>query len=489
MVSLTNIESITDPNDLLDAARATFDQDLDISDSLRLSLRLKIKSVAQALHCEREINTLIDDCYAEFDKSNYKKEIMQNAVIDRRGTMLSTSDNFLLIMHLDPKYATIAYNEVAMRAEVTEDGRTRAWTDSDDAISRIHVEHEYGIHSVQKHTDAFAALLESRKYHPIKRVVEKLKWDGTPRIEALLHTWMGADDDEYTREVSRLIFAGGIHRLYEPGCKFEDMPVLIGGQGAGKSTFVRWLAMEDNFFSELTTIEGKEGIEAIEGSWVVEVSELLALTKTKEQEAVKSYLSRLVDKFRPAYGRRIVERPRSCIFIGTTNREQFLGDKTGARRFYPVMCKNTGYWLFDHEAECREYIRQCWAEAFVRKDEPFMAAHATREIQPLMEQHRDAATEEDIRVGMISAYLERLSGDAVCLGMLWENALGQDETKLPQKADQTQIGMIMRNMDGWERCDRRKNFGKHGNQKYWARIKPVAPPEPSYDTPNNDFPF
>jgi len=145
------------------------------------------------------------------------------------------------------------------------------------------------------------------------------------------------------------------------------MPVLIGKQGGGKSTFVRWLAMEDRFFTELRTIEGKEGLEAINGAWIVEVSELLALTRTKEQEAVKAYLSTLVDKYRPAYGRNIVEQPRSCVFIGTSNRAQFIVDKTGGRRFYPVECVRTGYDLFRRETEIREYIQQCWAEAYANR--------------------------------------------------------------------------------------------------------------------------
>ncbi len=157
---------------------------------------------------------------------------------------------------------------------------------------------------------------------------------------------MKAEDNEYTREVSRLIFAGGIHRLYSPGCKFDDVPVLIGtSQGEGKSTIVRWLAIHDDHFTEVTEIDGQKGVEQLEGAWICEIAELLALTKAKEQEAVKSYIARLKDKYRKPWGKNTDELPRRCIFIGTTNNEQFLRDKTGNRRFYPVKVNSKGQFI------------------------------------------------------------------------------------------------------------------------------------------------
>jgi predicted P-loop ATPase len=300
---------------------------------------------------------------------------------------------------------------------------------------------------------------------------------------------MGVEDSDYTREVSRLIFAGGIHRLYNPGCKFEDMPVLVGGQGAGKSSFVRFLAIEDRFFTELTTIDGKEGSEGVEGAWIVEVSELLALTKTKEQEAVKAYLSRLVDKYRPAYGRHIVERKRTCAFIGTTNREQFITDKTGGRRFYPVRCRNTGYDLFDHEEECREYIKQCWAEAYHKMHSDFMNPYATRSVKPQIEVAQESAMEEDFRIGMVQNWLDKHAPENVCGGMIWENALHRELSHFT-KADQTQIGLIMNNnVTGWDKCKpgQMKTFERYGRQRFWVRSKEVVHPiEPM---PNDFTPF
>lgn len=487
-IDLTQIDAIDSVDDVIAAIEETFNPQLPVSPEFKLKTRMKLKAKARDLGFFDEACALIDKYATDFRNCNYTDQILQNCTLDRYNRPLNTTENYLTIMSFDPVYAGIRYNEMAKRYEKLDaEGKPVGWTDADDAASRTHIEKEYGIWSVKKHDDALQCLFETRRYHPIKQVIESLVWDGESRIPYLLSKWMGAEDNEYTREVSRLIFAGGIQRLYHPGCKFEDMPVLVGGQGAGKSSFVRFLAIEDRFFTELTTIDSKEGMEGIEGAWIVEVSELLALTKTKEQEAVKAYLSRLVDKYRPAYGRHIVERPRTCAFIGTTNRERFITDKTGGRRFYPIQCTNTGYNLFDHEEECREYIKQCWAEAYKMRDTEFMAAYAKREVKMQMEAEQEAASEDDYRVGMIEAFLERYSGDRVCTGMLWELALGI-ENRPPERADQTQIGLIMQNITGWKRCGYQYDFGKYGKQRHWKRER-IASPAPTYDTPNDFVPF
>lgn len=386
-----------------------------------------------------------------------------------------TVRNFVRILAYDPKFDGLKYNEFKHTAEKVERGVTRNWTDDDDAIAMTYIGQTYGIFNEPRYRTCMTTLLNSHSYNPVKDEFAKLTWDGTPRVKKLLTTWMGAEDSPYTDEVSRLIFAGGIHRLYEPGCKFDDMAVLVGGQGAGKSTFVRWLAMDDRFFNELTTINGKEGIESIEGSWIVEVSELLAVTSAKAQEAVKSYISRLSDKYRRAYGRRVETTPRTCIFIGTSNKEQFINDKTGGRRFYPVKCTGSGYDLFRREAECRAYIRQCWAEAkdAYFSDDPerrkFMDQVASEEIKKEIQEHQAEATEDDIREGLIRYYLDHTTEPRVCIGMLWTDALHIDN-KPPERIDQIQIGLIMQNMEGWEKAKSHFDFGaQYGKQRYWRR--------------------
>ena len=285
---------------------------------------------------------------------------------------------------------------------------------------------------------------------------------------------MNVEDEPYSREVSRLIFAGGIHRLYNPGCKFDDMPVLIGRQGEGKSTFVRWIALEDEFFREITEIDGQKGIEALEGAWICEMGELLALTRAKEVEAVKSYLTRLSDHHRKPFDRRASDQPRHCIFIGTTNKPEFLTDKTGNRRFYPVICNKTGYDLFRDEQLIKKDIKQCWAEAKYLYDLGELHPYAKRELLEVIRRKQAMAVEDDYRVGMIEAYLDSKDEkgnerNAVCILEVWQEAL--KEYGKPSRKDSSELSAIMDTIPGWIKSSRSIRLGKYGVQRVWFKDK------------------
>jgi predicted P-loop ATPase len=206
------------------------------------------------------------------------------------------------------------------------------WHDEDDSILRCDIEDRYGLYNLQKYYDAFNTVIKTKHFHPIKELIELEKWDGTPRIDRFLIDILKCEDNDYHREVSRMIFYGGINRLYKPGCKFDYMPIFIGTQGCGKSSVVKWLALNDSYYGDISSIEGKSALENIQGTWICELSELLAMVKTKDVEAMKSFITRTSDRFRESYGRRTKEFPRTCVFIGTTNDYQFLSDKTGNYR-------------------------------------------------------------------------------------------------------------------------------------------------------------
>ena len=399
-----------------------------------------------------------------FEKEPYLEQ-------DRSGKILNTIFNYLSILESDGAFSTIRYNLLSHSAEILDNGKYRKWEDADDSFCRCHVEEKYHIHSKDKIDDAFRQLLKKRQYHPIKEAIEYIIWDGVERLPYMLSKWLKCEDTAYTREVSRLIFAGGIHRLYEPGCKFDEMAVLIGKkQGEGKSTFVRWLAIKDEFARDVCEFEGQRGIEAIEGAWICEVSELLALTKTKEQEAIKAYLTRVNDSYRKPFDRRVTENHRQCIFIGTTNKEQFLTDKTGNRRFYPVVCNQTGYELFDSEKECRADILQCWAEAKVKYAASELMPYADRKLIDEIKEAQQQAAEDDFRVGMIEDYLEsKLKDDKVCVIELWQKALREEFSK-PSRKDSNEISLMMGQVEGWEKMKspQRTNWG---HQKVWKKTE------------------
>ena len=386
----------------------------------------------------------------------------------KEPTVKATSESFVKILCQDPQFANIRFNELRNQVEDLAESWYQPWTDVDDARVRIYIESKYGIYNLKKFDDAFRLYVSSKSYNPVKSIIEGITWDGKSRIYDFLSEWMRADNTAYTREVSRLIFAGGIHRLYNPGCKFDEMPVLIGTrQGEGKSTIVRWLAIDDEFFSEVTEFEGQKGIEALEGAWICEVSELLAMTRAKDVEAVKSFITRQNDRYRMPFDKRVTDHKRRCIFIGTTNKEQFLTDKTGNRRFYPVRVYQTAQELFENKEEIKHYILQCWAEALKLYSEGKLMPYADPTLSEVIKQHQSDATQDDYREGMIRDFLE--GKNEVCIPMLWHEALKMRSDLKPTRKDSTEIGLIMQNCKGWVKQKNPKRFKDYGSQKYWKR--------------------
>lgn len=392
--------------------------------------------------------------------------------LNDKGVPVPSIENFLKIMRGRFEYSSIRFNVLRNSPEITRNGEICRWSDADAAQSRNFCEANYGLYSDKKHSDALRILWKEREYNPIQDIVDALEWDGEERIVHFLSRWAKVEDTPYTREVSRLIFAGGINRLYLPGCKFDDVPVFVGAkQGEGKSSLVKWLAINDSYFSEVTEMDGQKAIEQLEGAWICEVAELLALTKTKEQEAVKSYITRQRDKYRAPYDVNAMEIPRRCIFIGTTNNEQFLRDKTGNRRFYPVIVNSDGYDLHDHEQECRDYIIQCWAEARVKLERGEMPAFADRSLLSEYKEAQDEAMEDDWRIGVIEHYLEnKACGETVCIKELKREVLFPDSNlqyDLSPK-ESHEIAQIMSKMSEWTRAGRIYTTD-YGRQRCWRK--------------------
>ena len=353
----------------------------------------------------------------------------------------------------------------------------REWTDTEESRMRAYFESTYSMYSQNRMTDALMIYFNNHRVNPLLEILDKLEWDGKPRVEQFLHDVMKADDTEYIRECSRLIFAGGVHRAYNPGCKFDDMIVLIGGQGAGKSTIVRWLNIDDQFYQEIKTISGKEGIEAIRGVWIGEVSELMAMTRVKEAEAVKAYITSQKDSYRPPYQKNVQTILRRCVFVGTTNNPQFLTDKTGNRRFYPVVCRSDGYKLLDNETAVREYIRQAWAEAVQMYREGNLQPFAKHEVLEQIRAAQESAMEDDWRVGQIEQYLEdvkKAPNSTVSVIELWHKALGESEESKPTRSDSIAITQIILNTPGWVKYDG-KISTLWGRQKGFKKANPFFP--------------
>jgi predicted P-loop ATPase len=430
----------------------------------------------QELQADKELKNQVKKMFKAFEKADKelaeaytRQHAKENAEIpltfDGQGRPMATIDNFLMILRNDKTFESLRFNQLSYCPEHIVNGKLERWQDKDDSRTRAYIEQKYKIHSREKLDDALRIIFAEREYHPIKQIIEAVEWDGVSRIQTLFIKWLKCEDTPYIREVTRLVFAGGIHRLYNPGCKFDDVCVLIGTkQGEGKSSFVRWLAIQDEFFTEVNEIEGQKGIEILEGAWICELSELLALTKAKEVEAVKSYITKLVDRYRRPFDRRTTDHKRQCIFIGSTNRSAFLTDKTGNRRFYPVEVHSSGYDLHDHAEEIKIDIIQAWAEAKRLYDEGKLQPYADRSLLADIREAQGKAVEDDYRVGMIEDYIK--DKDKVCIMELWKYALDNDFSK-PTRRESNEITLILQSIGGWERGKIEKHQA-FGNQLFWV---------------------
>lgn len=367
--------------------------------------------------------------YAAHGVSKETDDFMLNAEVramltkKANGMPQTTITNCMTVLANDRKLkGRFAYNEMAYANTVEcplpwdKSHGTRKVKDLDYSQFAAYLESAYGItEGKAKGTDAILNVCSFNRYHPVREWLDSLEWDGTPRVGTLLAEFMRADYDEYSAEAMKLFMRGAIARALEPGCKFDTMLVLVGEQGIGKSTFFRMLAHNDAWYNgNMNTIEGDAAIEKLQGKWILEMSELLALKKAKEVEGVKSFITNQVDVIRPKYGKATEDRPRVCVFAGTTNDMDFLSDPTGNRRFLPIMChlrRDEPSLLFIEGAQ--EHIDQCWAEVY----REWKDGNTELTLPDDLEQHandmRSEHVEDDPKVGIIQDYLDGIVHNAV----------------------------------------------------------------------------
>lgn len=212
------------------------------------------------------------------------------------------------------------------------------FTDDDLAFIELLFENHYGITSEKKILTALRVVANSNGYHPVREYLNHLDWDGTPRVRFALHHFLGAEISDLNEELLRLFMLGAVTRIFQPGCKFDMMLCLTGGQGAGKSSFFRFLAGNDEWFSDdLRKLDDENVYHRMMGYWIIEMSEMMATVNAKTVEEIKSFLSRPKDTYKVPYDKFPADRPRQCVFAGTSNKLDFLPhDRSGNRCFLPI---------------------------------------------------------------------------------------------------------------------------------------------------------
>lgn len=394
-------------------------------------------------------------------------------------------------------YGRIRYNEIAYSPYVygnlpwKSHKGWREWTNADDSNLRSYIEFNYGLKNSDKIMDALTNVSSKYPVNPIKELLMDCheRWDGNKHVENLLPEMLGAEKNEYNTAVMHLFMMGAVMRVFHPGCKFDYMPVFVGPQGKGKSTFLRLMSLNESWFSDnFNSLEGDKAFEKLRGMWIVEMAELQATKRAKDVETIKSFITSRVDTYRAPYGRRTEQRPRMCVLAGTSNPTDFLTDKTGNRRFLPISCNvhKAAFDLFDDDIATKAVFAQAWGEIM---DEYLRNGSKIKLVLPAKLQQealrmQTAFLEEDPKVGLIQEWLDtNTDTERVCAVMLWKEALGHPfEQYKPQ--DINAIHEIMKNsIQGWKYIGMQRVGKGYGTQRCYEREQHFVDLEDAESTP------
>ncbi|WP_048950884.1 virulence-associated E family protein [Enterococcus faecalis] len=336
-------------------------------------------------------------------RRDHKNLIKSNSVVNAE-LILSNDSNLK---------GTIGYNEFSGYIHLLKDSpwinrKAGTWEDNIEDALVAYIEENYQVvFDDNKIHKAVVNVARRNVFNPVKERIEQKTWDKQPRLETMFIDLLGVEDNIYTREVTKRWVVGSVARIYQPGIKFELVPVLDGKQGIGKSTVANLLYTDDFFTDSLDSLgEKKDDYIQLQGNAVIELGELSSMSKTKVEQ-IKNFISAKVDKIRPPYGRNTVNWQRQCVFIGTSNDSQYLKDLTGERRFYPLPCRNKPslnvFKLSD------DYFLQILAEAkalFEQGQRIYFDREKDREILGIAKKYQDEAKLDDPIRDSILKYLE-----------------------------------------------------------------------------------
>lgn len=422
-----------------------------------------------------------------------------------KGAVLENSlYNVKLIMQNDPQLKNIVFNQLADGLEIKGDvpwqHPSKFWRDADDAQLICYVDDHYGSFSQRNYDIAVTKVADDRSYHPIRQYLEGLpSWDGVKRVDTLFIDYLGAVDNEYIRAVSRKTLCAAYMRVYQPGIKFDFLPVFNGAQGIGKSTLIAKLGME--WFSDsltLSDMNDKTAAEKLQGYWIHEIGELAGMKKA-DLDKVKAFVSRCDDKYRASFGKRVTPHPRQCVFFGTTNSENgYLRDITGNRRFWNV--KVSGKSKYKPWEITKEVVDQIWAETI------FLAKAGEKlylppDLEFFAQEEQREAMEQDDREGIVREYLDMLLPDTwddmdiyrrrnyfrevsdptrpegvkkrneVSNLEIWCECFGKAKEDI-RPSDSYAIAAIMKRLKNWEKSESRRRIPIYGLQRVYT-IKTV----------------
>lgn len=402
---------------------------LDIeADKLRRALKLVVNHDRAADHED----VTPQDCGIDPDYE-WKSTLIQR-VDKRTGTVeyLPRVANLIKILEQDPVWrGRLRLDE--FRQGVTD--RETEWADHHAIELKAWLEERWIAAEVKTNLvrEAVEAVANRHSFHPVREWLDGLRWDGEARIGAFFSEYCGTPFSPYACAVARSMFISAVARIYRPGCKVDTMVVLEGNQGIGKSKLVQAL-FGARWHCDITQEPGSlDFYQNLRGKWVGEFSELSAMGKA-DQNKVKQALTQTQDTYRASYGHYSRTYPRQFVFIGNTNKAEYLADETGARRYLPIECTEIA-------SESVEANRELlWAEAVAR----YQAGEIWWDI-PDSEREQERRYQDDAWADYIAPWLEGKT--RVLMSEILSDAL-MIKIERQDRASQTRVGAILRKL-GW----------------------------------------
>jgi len=438
----------------------------------------------------------------DFDDEEVVESWVSKLQYDRKGDLETSLNNVLCILKNDPQLKGIVFNQMADNLEIKGEAPwktpSRFWRDADDAQLEAFLAAHYTEFPKTKIQTAITKAADDRAYHPVREYLDSLpQWDGTPRVDTLLVDYLGAEDSDYVRSVTRKTLCAAVHRVRFPGCKFDTVLVLCGPQGIGKSTLIAKLG--GPWFSDslnLADTRDKTAAEKLQGYWIIEIGEMAGIGSAGVK-TLRGFITTQDDRYRASYGHRVSSHPRQCIFIGTTNSEEgYLNDVEGGRRFWPVNvpCIGTKKVWDITQTE----VEQIWAEVlcYVAQGEKLILSG---DVADEAEKRQKEAMMTDPREEKVRMYLDRLlpedwykrnldrrrdflygtecpepaavlRRDFVSCQEIWCECFGNSLKNMETKDTYT-IKKILAKLPNWQNSEERKYIGgEYGRQRGYKRV-------------------
>lgn len=429
------------------------------------------------------------------DYADWKRDLER----DKKGNITNKIDNLkkILINEFDVRYDLWSKNYLFSTEKWTQESKYIEDRDFDNFLE--YIETTYNItSSMNRIVTAIKNTGDIKAFHPLKDYLESLKWDGISRVETLLCKCFGCENTKYIREITKKWLSAAIARIYKPGVKIDHVLTLAGTEDLGKSSFFRILAGEEYFTDSLTLYDMKDktGCEKIIGSWIVELAELAGMKKA-DTETVKSFIVRNSDKYRPAFGRVVQIKERSCVFGATTNNiEGFLRDITGNRRYWIINDISKALdqeWLSANRDQIWAEVMQIW-----KKETLYLSG----ESKIIANKIQDSMLDSDDTYDLIKDFLllpipvnyyqldiydkreyielalrkeknikykELIERKEVCIGEIWHELLKkpiEDMNKLKTNS----IKLILKKL-GYIMTEKRYKYGMYGRQRLYSKYK------------------